>query len=170
MKQTAQVGDLQIDQDLKYQHRAWVWQRIGVAMLVLIILAALLGLFGKGPLSERAMGQAGSPLHLEYERFARFQSPQTLRVYASGEASNQNQLRIFISRSYAEATLFQNINPPPIKVEAAAQYLIYTFHTSSENRPVLVIFAYSPQTFGRLRGRLGLGTGEYLDFEQFVYP
>jgi len=170
VKEPDQVGDLQIRQDLEYQHRAWFWQRIGVAMMGLVILAAILGLFGGGLFSERTLGQVDSPLSLHYERFTRFQSQQTLRVNAISEPSNQNQLRIFISRSFADAMLFESINPPASKVEAAPEYLIYSFDVSSENRPVTVTFNLRTQRFGRLRGRIGLGTGHYLDFDQFVFP
>lgn len=69
------IGDLDIAQDLEHQRREWVIERIGWAIMALILLAALAGLLGSGPLSNARIDHPGSHLSAEYNRFERYQSP-----------------------------------------------------------------------------------------------
>ena len=69
MSEHHRVGDLEISQDLTFQRRSWIVQRVGWVMLALLILAALGGLFGPGPLSRARAGPHDGPLWVEYQRF-----------------------------------------------------------------------------------------------------
>ena len=63
------VGDLEVSQDLDHEKKFWLVQRIGWALLFLLWLAGVAGLFGSGPLSGST---ASAPdLRLEYDRFVR---------------------------------------------------------------------------------------------------
>jgi hypothetical protein len=46
------IGDLEINQDLGAQQKTWTIQRIGWGGMALIVLAALGGAFGSGPLAR----------------------------------------------------------------------------------------------------------------------
>ena len=67
------IGDLEVDEDLPFQRRAWVAQRIGWVLMALFVLAAAVGLLGAGPLSHARIDVPGL-MTLEYERFARFET------------------------------------------------------------------------------------------------
>ena len=62
MSDSHRVGDLEISPDLNFQRRSWAMQRFAWVVLALFILAALLGLFGPGPLSQTRAEQQDSPL------------------------------------------------------------------------------------------------------------
>ena len=60
------LGDLEVGQDLDFQRREWAVQRVGWGAMALVILAALLGLFGSsGPLSRAATNAADDLVRLE---------------------------------------------------------------------------------------------------------
>jgi hypothetical protein len=81
MAEVQRAGDLELNQDLRFQRRMWAVQRIGWAVMALVVLAGLLGLFGPGPLSSATAGKEEGPLLVEgYERFVRFRIPTTLQV------------------------------------------------------------------------------------------
>lgn len=61
MEPIRRVGELEIEEDLDFQRRMWRLQQIGWALLVLVVVAALLGLFGKGPLSRAVASRVGVP-------------------------------------------------------------------------------------------------------------
>jgi hypothetical protein len=42
-------GDLEIQEDLPFQRREWLVERVAWGVMALLIVAALLGLFGTGP-------------------------------------------------------------------------------------------------------------------------
>lgn len=52
MGSTERVGDLELGQDLPFQRREWAVQRIAWAAMAAVLTAALLGLFGSGPVSD----------------------------------------------------------------------------------------------------------------------
>jgi hypothetical protein len=62
---------MEVNADIEFQRRVWRVQRIGWLIIAAVIVAALLGVFGGGPLSRAAV--QGDGLRLEYERFARLQ-------------------------------------------------------------------------------------------------
>ena len=53
-----QATSLQIEEDLPLQERTWRFQRVGWAIMGLLLLSALAGLFANGPLS---WGKAQDP-------------------------------------------------------------------------------------------------------------
>jgi hypothetical protein len=69
-------GDLGVDE--AFDRGALVVQRIGWAGMALVLAAALLGLFGSGPLSWRSAWSDEGTLLLRYERFARANANQEL--------------------------------------------------------------------------------------------
>jgi hypothetical protein len=111
------VGDLEIEQNLAQQRREWTIQRIGWVVMVLLALAALLGLFGGGPFSEGTAGDRDGPLWVEYPRFARLQAPAELRLHVGSEAVPGNEARVWLDRDFIENVQIQHITPEPDRVE-----------------------------------------------------
>jgi hypothetical protein len=137
--------------------------------MALVVLAGLLGLFGAGPLSGATAGEEEAPLFVEeYERFARFMLPTTLRVRL--DPRGQEEARLWLDRGYLESVRPQTVTPEPDSVEAGPDGLIYVFKVNDPSRPTVVTFDLQPETIGRLEGRVGLEGGERVGFEQFVYP
>ena len=170
MASTERVGTLKIGQDLEFQRRDWVVQRVGWVVMALMIVAALAGLLGPGPLSKASAGGADAPLRLEYNRFVRYLAPTALRVQlVPGQAEN-GQARVWIDRSYLDAVRIQSITPEPEKVESEPDRMIFTFSVAASERPVVAAFHFEPEQIGPLDARAGLDEQETVSFSQFVYP
>jgi hypothetical protein len=58
----APSSQFQIDEDLNFQRREWKIQRAGWVTMALVIIAALLGVFGAGPLSSATIETEGVAL------------------------------------------------------------------------------------------------------------
>jgi hypothetical protein len=56
MSKMKRVGGLETSQDRDYQRRAWTRQWFGWLVIALILLAAIVGLFGSGLLSQTVAG------------------------------------------------------------------------------------------------------------------
>jgi hypothetical protein len=163
------TGDLEINQDLRFQRRIWALQRIGWAVMALVVLVGLVRLLGTGPLSSATAGEEEAPLFVEeYERFARYMLPTTLRVRL--DPIGQGEARLWVDRGYLESVRPQTVTPEPDSVEAGPDGFTYVFKVNDPNRPTVVTFDLQPETIGRLEGRVGLEGGERVEFEQFVYP
>lgn len=170
MNDIQRVGDLEIIQDLEFQRRAWAVQRLSWIGLGLIVLGALAGLFGSGPLSRGKASSPSNSLQLEYDRFGRFQAPAKLKVTLGAGTEQNGQAKVWVSRRYLEATEIQQVTPPPEWVEASSDRLTYIFRTNIRDRPTAVTFYLQPEQVGLQTGQIGLTSGETLKFNQFVYP
>jgi hypothetical protein len=92
MPGVTRIGDLEIQQDLNYQRREWRIQRLGWVVMRLVILAALLGLLGNGPLSKASVTATDGSLRLDYHRCWHYRNPMTLEIHAPGGATDQAAL------------------------------------------------------------------------------
>jgi hypothetical protein len=155
--------ELQVEQDLGFQYREWITQRIGWVVIGLVVVAALLGAFGTGPVSSSSV--SGPGLQLEYERFGRVQKTTSLRFYL---ADTQEAATVSISRQYLQSVQVEHIAPEPQKVESDAHWLIYHFPT--RRKPAEISFHLKPEKFGSLLGEARLAEGEAISFSQFIYP
>jgi hypothetical protein len=170
MAEIQKVGSLEIDQDLSFQEREWRLQRIGWCVIALLIVAALLGLTGSGPLARATAGETGAPLQLEYSRFVRLDAPTTLEVEIAGEAVTGEQVELQVARDYLRSTRVEEIVPEPAEVRSAGEHLVFVFPVDEPGQPLLVTFDLRHTDFGATSGEVGLADGMALEFGQFVLP
>lgn len=170
MTNLKRVGDLEIDQDLDYQERWWIIQRIGWLVMGLVILAGLLGFLGTGLFSNASSGEQDDPLWLEYERFGRFQSQTKLRLHLGTNAVRAGKVRVWLNREYLENVQLQQVTPEPESVEAQSDRFVYTFQTPKQDQPTTVTFYLQPDQIGSLPGLAGLETQQPIRFNQLIYP
>lgn len=170
MASVQRIGDLEIGQDIIFQRREWSAQRIGWALMALLILAGLAGLFGAGPLSQATAGSEGGPLWIEYDRFERRQAPAMLRVHLGPGAASNGQAQVWLSRNYVEAIEIEQIIPQPERVEAGPERMIYVFNVGDTSQPTAITFYLKPQAIGAIQAQAGLADEQPLNFSHFVYP
>ncbi len=170
MSSIHRVDGLEIDQDLDFQRRTWRAQRAGWTVMVILALAALLGLLGPGPLSNSTAGNRNAALWLEFHRFIRYQAPTHLRIHLRPAIKDRDRVRVWFNRDYLEAFQIQAMTPPPESVEVRGRWLIYVFRVFEPSQPTAIMFYVEPEKFGSISGSIGLGNGSLLTFSQFVYP
>lgn len=164
------VGDLELEQNLTIQRRVCKVQRVSWAIMILVAIAALLGLSGRGVLSRTTTGESDAGLRLEYERFGRFHAQTMLRIQLGATASHAGKARVWFSRNYLEAVEIQRVTPEPDRVEAHSDRFIYVFDLPEPNQPTAITFFLEPDQIGSLPGQVGLGGRQPLTFRQFIYP
>jgi hypothetical protein len=165
-----QAHDLDIDQDLAFAQRSWRIQRAAWLGMGVVLLLALAGVFGSGPLSRSDASLPGF-LRLQYQRFARHQAPQVLIARLEPAATRAGEVRLWVDRQYLDDSKVDTITPPPSRVEAAADRLVYVFSTRRPGEPVTIVFTLQSERIGLSSGRVGLDDAEgFVPFRQFVYP
>jgi hypothetical protein len=168
MTATEPVGDLERDRDLRFQRREWTVQRGGWLIMGAIIVAALIGLLGAGPLSS-ATAETG-PLQLQYGRFERRHAPSELEVSIAGGADNRDQIEIWLSTDYVGRIEITSIAPEPEEVSVAGDRVVYRFNVDDQSGASVIRIALEPDDPGFTTGRIGVMDGPELTFSQFVYP
>jgi hypothetical protein len=130
--------------------------------MALLIAAALLGLFGTGPLSRTTAGDEAGPLWLEYERFARLLAPAPLSVHVGPGAERGGIIRVWIDRRYLDSVELQEVTPQPDSTAVGAERLIFSFRQAEDEGAAVITFNMRPSRFGSLPGRVGLIGGPAL--------
>lgn len=162
-------GTLDIAEDVSFQEADWRVQRVGWAGMAFVLLAALAGFLGGGPLSRASQATSDGALAVEYGRFERRASPTRLTVRFAGEVVRGDEARIWFDRRYAESMRIEHVAPPPQRVEIGADRLTFVFRTEGAARQGAATFHFSFDAFGRIAARVG-GGGAQLAFRQIVYP
>lgn len=167
---TEKTGGLEIEVEPRFQRGSWRVERAAWLIMAALIVAALSGLFGDGPLSRaespESMDAAGT-LRVEYERFARLNAPLRLQVRVL--APRAGELRVWVSRAYLDDTQIESITPPPERVAVSADKLIYFFRVT-DAAPLNLDFHLTAEQVGQLRGQVGMDSGTPVSFQSFIFP
>jgi hypothetical protein len=152
---------MEVNADVNFQSRVWSIQRIGWCIIAAMIIAAMLGVFGGGPVSRASTESAG--LRLDYERFVRLQQPMTLRF----ALAQDEPAEIALTRRYFESFRIEQITPQPSEVASSGPWLVYRFAGAG---PIVVTFDLVAEQFGNVAGSARGSGGGTLEFRQFIYP
>ena len=164
------TGELEIAHDPALERQTVDLQLIGWAIMGLVVLAALLGLFGNGPLSSATVGSSGSPLRVEYDRFLRHQAPQRLRLHVEPGVSESDEVRVWVSSSFLDNVQIERIEPRPERVEAGSDGQTFTFLVAGRGETPTIEIRFVPERVGRLAIRMRIPGRRGVAFTQFVYP
>ena len=164
MSAVSKKRTLEIEEDLTFQKKEWLFQRIGVTILLLFVGAALLGLTGMGgPMSHGEAGERGGPLHVEYERFVRRNAQATIKVRMHGAPGD---VRFWVSSEYFEHVRVDSIVPAPQLVSVEEGRHVYEIRASSPD--VTVTLELEHLTSGTRTAEIGLAGGPSVRFSQLA--
>ena len=162
------VGDLELSQDLAFQRRDWAVQRVSWALMALVLIASLAGVFGRGgPFASGSVHTGDAALHVEYERFPHVETPTTLTVRFGEAAVKAGEARLWLDRRYLERMTVRQVRPQPARVELGTERLTYVFAARGASA---VSFELMPRRFGPLHAAAGVEGGPDVRFRQLVYP
>lgn len=171
MGKPERIGSIEIAQDMEFQRVSWRLQRVGWVVMLGITLAALIGVFGGGPLASAEAGDEKSGIRIAYQRFTRLNSRQTLDIeIAPAATQSDSTVRIWLDREWIESNEITNITPEPEATELDAESIIYTFKVGRSSTPLRARFHVETRVIGSVHGRAGLVGGPSRAFRQFSYP
>lgn len=156
----------QLDQDLGQLRREWRMQRIAWPLLYLLLLAAVLGLFGQGPLSRTQVASADGRLLIDLDRFLRRQSDDHIEFVLRPTGANA---RLGLSREWLREVDIERLLPEPEHRVATSEGVVFVF-ASPPGETLTVRLRLRAEHPGTLDGWATLDGGPPLRFSQFVYP
>lgn len=162
--------ELQIDQDLNYEKRKWVVERVNWVIMSVLILAGLLGFLGNGPFSSTSATNTTASVTVDYDRFLHLQKTTTIRIHVAPEMVQEGTLRLWFDQDFLSEFKVEKIIPPPHKTEVGKHRFTFIFQVSGTEDPFLFILHVQPESPGLLKGKLGVGDLEAVQFQQLVYP
>lgn len=139
-------------------------QRVAWIGFALVLVACLLGLFGRGgPLAHRELRLAAGSI--DYPAIARWNAPDELRVSFLPSSNDQ---KLVVDSRFLEAFSIEGIDPPA-KGSSAADGLISYVFPGALTRPGEVVFRLQAQSPGLHTVSLGIGN-EVVERSIFVFP
>jgi len=152
-----------IKEDMDFQRRSWTVERTGWLILGVIMVAALVGLFGYGPVSKAHLN--GNDLKLSYERFQRSTKLATYVFRLGGGSAGERQLTL--GPRFQTGYEITSIQPQPLQSTAGPDGLTLKFGATGDNQTV-VIWAH-PRAYGLVRISVASGNERH-PIWSFVYP
>lgn len=113
---------LELEDDIGLHKKGWLIQAIGWSIFFIILLLAVAGLFGTGPLSYTTISQNSD--QIEYERFLRFESESEMVIRLNGLSDT---VHIKVPTAYDDYIDIVRITPLPFKNEIIAGNTVYSF-------------------------------------------
>ena len=170
-KQPSEPKDeLDLERVMPHHRAAWRVERIAWTIGALALIAAMLGLFGYGPMSRTTVGSPGA-LQIEYDRFQRSSSPNDFALTVNTALARNGELRVRFDQSLVDHVEFDDIVPDPEKVFAGTGHTEFVFNiTPGEHAPAHIAFRFRPTTFGHRVGQVTVNGAPPLTLDQYVYP
>ena len=150
---------------LQFEYNA---HRFGFVLLLLIIAAALLGLFSGGYFSEATKSNAANTVQVEYQRFGRLLSPVELKITLPGQDNAPLMLRI--GGEYMARTQTDNIWPQPDEMHSEGGELVLVYQAAKPRKDFTVWLYSTPEQPGKTVTTVTVNNQPGLSFWQFIYP
>jgi hypothetical protein len=149
--------------------REWKIQRIGWAIWALIIVAALAGLVGPGPLSSTVATSADGTTTVAFDQYLHYHHPTTLELTLR-PTNQQEVLQVAVSKTLLDSIEIRRIEPEPRRCLLQEGGVVYTFDTTSSTAVARIVMHVEYQKFGNVSGEMGLVGQPPIQIRQFVYP
>jgi len=161
---------LELHQDEAFQNREWRLQRLAWVVWGVILVAALAGVLGPGPLSRTETTSPDGQVTVAYDRFVHYHHPEKLQVTLSTPDTSDEDLRLQLSQSLIDRVAIRRIEPEPVERQLVSDGAVYVFRREPGAQRTKIIFYLEFDKIGDGAGNLRLTGGDPVELRQFVYP
>ncbi len=131
-----------VGEDLRFQERWWSFERIVWSVFLLIVVADMLGVFGRGWLSKAELHGSATGMDVKYERVERAMTPSVMTIDFRPEALHDGKVELFVSDSLFKELGNQRVVPQPERSSIGNGGITYTF--AATGIPAEIQFAMEP--------------------------
>jgi hypothetical protein len=156
-----------IEEDMQFQRRSWLVERIGWSLLAMLLAAGLTGIFFHGPLSRTTARDASESVAVEYERFAHKTALTHFIIRVSAPLPDHVLVRL--GPSFANMHDIESVEPRPIRSSGGSYGLELLFARSAAG-DIAAYIAARPKRFGLMSLHVEVEGRGALNIPQFVYP
>jgi hypothetical protein len=139
-------GSVAVGEDLEFQRHWWAFERAVWIFFLLVLVADVLGLLGRGPLAKAERRSADGLLNVHYERVERATTPSTLTIQPSAAAVQNGAVHVFVGEAVLRELGSQRIDPQPASATVGNGGVTFVF--PSQSQPSAIQFQLAPQSIG----------------------
>lgn len=143
-------------------------RKIGLGILLLIIFAALAGIFSTGYLSRAEKTNAQQNLTVVYERFGRLQTEFRLKITAHSRVANKYVFSL--GGDFSSSLETNTIWPQPDSMYSKDDRLFLVYNNLKSMENISIWLYVTPTAPGKLNHALQLNSEPEIRFWQFIYP
>ena len=157
-----------VGENLDFQRKWWKFERAIWFFFFLILIADVLGAFGRGWLSKARQSDSAKTLTLDYEHIARASTPSIMTFNFGPNAIHDGHIQVYVSDSLVKPLGAQRISPQPAVSALGNGGITYTFDATQ--LPATVQIALEPSFPGRHYFRVQVVGGQPIEANIFVVP
>ena len=158
--------EVAVGEDLGFQERWWRFESAVWIFFAFVLLCALLGLLGRGPLSHGKLQNAD--MTVNFERIARTGTPSLIEVNFNPTAIHDGKLSLYVSDTVIKELAAQRVVPAAVQSSVGDGGVTYTFLATQT--PASVRFVLQPDGPGVYRLAVGTPGRQPLESGIIVLP
>lgn len=162
------AGDVAVGEDLDFQRRWWKFERAVWIFFLLILVADLLGLFGRGWLAKSKRADGAHTVVLDYERIERASTPSIMTFHFDPAAVHEGEIQLFVSEDIVRALGAQRVSPQPKVSTMGDGGITYTFPATGT--PATAEIQLQPSFPGLHQFRVQVVGGQPIEAGVLVMP
>ena len=133
---------ISVGEDLDFQRRWWRFEHAIWIFFLLVLVADVLGVFGRGWLSKAERHTKDQTLHVKYERVERASTPSIMTISFGPAAIREGHIQLFVSESLIKELGNRRIAPQPASSVLGESGVTYTFPATAP--PATIEFMMQP--------------------------
>lgn len=166
---THSIDDLKGPGNERHHAIDWTLQRFFWLCIVAVLLAALLGYLGRGPLVKRLAVADDDSLSVEYYRVERYQSPTQLRIRVAKLPGGEQPLRLLLDKRFCDLASADSIAPPPRDFAQRGDKVVYEFDVDDADE-LEIVYRYQHEEPGELSYEVSVDGHSAARVSQYVLP
>ena len=169
------MRDLRDELNPRATRAHWIVQRVFWAALAFVLLAALTGAFGSGPISSATSSatMSGVTVDLEYPRWTRSRSPQSLYLTVRAPEGSGQSVSVVLPGKLSDRLRIEGIVPDPESAATGPKGTIYTWSVDDWSGPLRVRLDYHSVESFLQKDEVVVVVGDvehHLRFTQWIFP
>jgi hypothetical protein len=156
-----------VKEDLDLQRKIWRFERVGWYLLLAVVVLTLCGLFSRGLLSSTQAVSSAQNLTVDYERFHRNGSMDSMVIHAKGLQGRP--ITLLLNTAMMDGFSVESMQPLPIKSLGSRDGIRLTLETDKQGEASLYI-TWRSDGIGIFKSLVGIDGGDQVSFSQFIYP
>ena len=162
-------GELEVGYDQRFEKSWSRAETVGRGLMALFLVAGLIGLFGRGPLSHHTNSAEDAALAVDFEPVARSQTGTQVTLHLSNPTESPT-MDVFVGSNIGEPMGLQRILPQPVSTRLVDDGMVLTVAVTPGTRDSELRFMLQPTSLGPNQLVARLADHEPLRWTQFVVP
>lgn len=143
-------------------------RRMGFALLLAIVIAAMVGLFSRGYISDARIANDSGTLRIDYEKYSRLMSDVDMKITSSQIRENRN--RIILGGDFMDSFRIDTLQPQPDKMYSLNGKMVLEYSVSAPGSEQTLWLSLTPMKFGATHSTVAIDNGPEITLHQFIYP